>query len=356
PAFVPPPAGSGDAFVIVDQFEQVFTLCDDPAERARFLRLLLAAREPGSRLRVVVAVRADFYGRCTEHPGLVEAVREAHLPIGPMTPAELRRAVVGPARSARLVVERDLAARIVEETAAEPGGLPLMSHALLEVWHRRRGRTLTLAAYEAVGGIHGAVADTAEHTYQRLTPEQARHARRILLRLITPGQGAPDTRRPAPRAELETADGAAAVCEHLSRARLITLDDDTADLAHDALITAWPRLRDWVDEERARLVVHCRLTADAATWAGRHQDPGALYRGTRLATAREAFPPPHEGLTAAERAFLTAAITAATTVRRDEERARDRVVRRLRRSAAARAALLALVLLALVPLAGVIAW
>ncbi|MEO3974791.1 hypothetical protein [Streptomyces sp. CAU 1734] len=280
---------AGDTVVIVDQFEEVFTLCRDPAERARFLGMLTAAREPGSGLRVVAAVRADFYGHCTEHPDLIGILREAHLPVGPMTPAELRQAVVGPARSAGLIVERELTARIVGETAGEPGALPLMSHALLEIWRRRRGRTLTLAAYEAVGGVHGAVADTAERAWASFGPARAAHARRILLRLISPGRGAQDTRRPAHRAEL-AADGspeAGTALEHLTRARLVTLDGDTVDLAHEALITAWPRLRGWIAEDREGLGVHRRLTEAATAWAELDRDEGALYRGTRLAVARE---------------------------------------------------------------------
>ncbi|MEU3600926.1 helix-turn-helix domain-containing protein [Streptomyces sp. NPDC006798] len=332
----------GDTVIVVDQFEEVFTLCHDPAERARFIDLLLAARAPGSGLRAVVAVRADFYGHCTEHPELVDVLREAHLLVGPMTRTELRQSVVGPARAAGLIVERELTDRIVEETAGEPGALPLMSHALQEVWRRRRGRTLTLAAYEAVGGVRGAVADTAEETYTRLTPEQGRSARHMLLRLITPGQGSQDTRRPAPRSELEDigAHGAAAVLESLARARLVTLDGDTADLAHEALITAWPRLRSWIDEERARLVAHRRLTDDAAAWEELGRDPDALYRGTRLAAAEEAFPPPHDGLTPAEHAFLTAG----TTARDQEVRSRVRAERRLRRLIGMLAVLLVLAL------------
>ncbi|GLF95036.1 nSTAND1 domain-containing NTPase [Streptomyces yaizuensis] len=310
-----------DTVLVVDQFEELFTLCQEQTERARFLELLLAARTPDSGLRVVIAVRADFYAHCTEHPGLVEVLRTAHLALGPMTPAELRQAVVGPARAAGLIVERELTARIVAETAVEPGGLPLMSHALLEVWRRRRGRTLTLAAYESIGGIHGAVADTAEHTYGRLTPTQAAHARRLLLRLITPGQGSPDTRRPTPRAELEadTPDETAQVLENLTRARLVTLDGDTADLAHEALITAWPRLANWIQEDRHRLRVHRRLTRDAQNWQDLGQDTGALYRGIRLAEAREAFPATDHpsDLTALEHTFLTASQNhRLTTIRR----------------------------------------
>ncbi|MFI6283375.1 helix-turn-helix domain-containing protein [Streptomyces sp. NPDC051018] len=281
--------GAGDTVVIVDQFEEIFTLCQDPAERARFIELLLTACEPGSTLRIVAAVRADFYGHCTGYPALVETLREAHLLIGPMTSAELRQAITGPVRARRLIVERELTARIVEETDGQPGALPLMSHALLETWRRRRGRTLTLNAYEAIGGLHGAIADTAEHAYSELTPAQARHARRILLRLISPGQGTPDTRRSATRAELEAQDprDIAIVLEHLARARLITLDGDMVDVAHEALISAWPRLRGWIGEDREGLGIHRRLTEAAGAWGELGRDAGVLYRGTRLAVARE---------------------------------------------------------------------
>ncbi|GLF99907.1 nSTAND1 domain-containing NTPase [Streptomyces yaizuensis] len=364
PAPVPDPAGTGtrdpdpgagtatgraaapgaeepDTVVVVDQFEEVFTLCQDPDERARFLDLLLAARAEDSRLRVVVGVRADFYGHCTQHPGLVEVLRTAHLALGPMTAVELRQAVVGPARAAGLIVERELTSRIVEQTAAEPGGLPLMSHALLEVWRRRRGRTLTLGAYESIGGIHGAVADTAEHTYNQLTPAQAAHARRILLRLITPGEGTPDTRRPASRDELVPDPtghpDAAAALESLTRARLLVLDGDTADIAHEALITAWPRLANWVHEDRHRLRIHRRLTQNAQNWHDLAHDPGTLYFGTRLSEAREVFLTTSgtADLTPLEHAFLTAS-----------HQRQQRGIRRARRLNTILASLLALALVA----------
>ncbi|MFI0734531.1 hypothetical protein ACH4S9_36895 [Streptomyces sp. NPDC021225] len=300
--------GRGDTVVVVDQFEETFTLCHDPAERAEFIELLLSARDPERRLRVVVAVRADFFGHCAGHRALADALRDATLLVAPMTPAELREAIVKPAAAEGLIVERALTARLVEEVADEPGGLPLLSHVLLETWRRRRARTLTMAAYEATGGIHGAVAQTAEDLYDRLPPEQALAARRILLRLVTPGEGAPDTRRPADRAELQ-ADGpgeAAAVLERLARARLITLDDEVVNLAHEALITAWPRLRDWIDEDRHRLRLHRQLTEAALAWERLGRDHGALYRGVRLAEADEAFGPPERAadLTPAEHAFL----------------------------------------------------
>jgi len=324
-----PGDGEPDSCVVVDQFEEIFTLCRDRKERARFIELLLAARDPGSRLRVVIAVRADFYGRCAEHPGLVDALREAHLPVGPMDAAQLREAVVRPAATAGLLVERELTARIIDEVVDRPGALPMLSHALLETWHRRHGRTLTMAAYEAAGGVRGAIAATAEHLYGDLSPAQARAARRILLRLIEPGQGTADTRRPVHRAELGPDDPQLCeVVERLARARLLTMDADRVELAHEALINSWPRLRSWVEEDRERLRRHRALTQAAHTWAEHCRDTGTLYRGTRLAHAEELFAAGHSPeLNTVEREFLTAALDA----RAHEHRTATRTARRARR-------------------------
>ncbi|AKH83974.1 hypothetical protein AA958_19295 [Streptomyces sp. CNQ-509] len=158
--------------MIVDQFEEVFTLCRDPAERARFLDMLLTARRPESRLRVLLAVRADFYGRCAEHRELAEALRDANVLVGPMTAGELRDAIVKPAAADGLTVERALTAHLVEEVADAPGGLPLLSHVLLETWRRRRGKVLTMAGYQAAGGLGGAIATTAEEVYATFTEGQ----------------------------------------------------------------------------------------------------------------------------------------------------------------------------------------
>ncbi|MCK7622453.1 WD40 repeat domain-containing protein [Streptomyces sp. RS10V-4] len=334
---------AGDTAVVVDQFEELFTLCSDPAERAAFLDLLVRAVDPESRLRVVLAMRADFLGRCAEHRPLAEALTDATFLLGPMGPAELRDAIVKPAAAAGLIAERALTARVIEDVAEEPGGLPLMSHALLETWRRRRGRTLTLAAYEAAGGVHGALTRTAEELYTRLSAEQAEVARRILLRLITPGEGAQDTSRPAEHAELRALSATGrpaftAVLEQLARARLVTLDGDKVHLAHEALITAWPRLQSWIDSARERLRVHRQLTEAARAWDALDRDPGALYRGTRLATAEESLTGHRADLTPAEAAFLDASIAA----REQERRSAARTARRIRTLLAAVSALLLL--------------
>ncbi|MGW1751037.1 nSTAND1 domain-containing NTPase [Streptomyces sp. NPDC002092] len=334
-----------ESWVVVDQFEEVFTLCRDPQERSRFVDLLLAARAPDSRLRVLVAVRADFYARCAEHRGLADALRGAGLLLGPMTADELREAVVGPAQEAGCRVERTLTARLVDEVQGEPGGLPMLSHALLETWRRRRGRMLTLAGYEAAGGVRGAIAATAEEVYGGLSPAQAGAARRVLLRMVEPGQGTPDTRRPLTRAELEEwADAdVRVVVERLTRARLLTADEHGVQLAHEALITCWPRLHDWIEEDRERLRHH-RMLADAArTWLEHDRDPGDLYRGNRLARAEELFPDPAAdlALTVPERDFLSAALDA----RAAEHRAAAHISRRHRILTGSLSAVLAVALL-----------
>ncbi|MDQ0906753.1 WD40 repeat protein/transcriptional regulator with XRE-family HTH domain [Streptomyces canus] len=295
---------AADTFVIVDQFEEVFTLCHDAAERARFIGLLLTARQPESRLRVLLAVRGDFYGRCAEHRELADALRDANLLTGAMSRTELRDAVVKPATAAGLTVERALTTRLVEEVADAPGGLPLLSHALLETWRRRRGKTLTVAGYEAAGCLDGAIAKTAEEIYGRFTEDQAAAARRVLLRMVAPGDGTPDTRRPVEREEL---GDTAQVVEALAGARLLTLDGDTVEIAHEALLTAWPRLRGWIEEDRERLRVHRNLTEAAHAWQELGREESALYRGSRLAAAQEHFGgAPREDLTDLEHAYLDA--------------------------------------------------
>ncbi len=345
-AAIAPASGRGDAVVILDQFEELFTLCSDRAERSAFLDRLLTAAEPMNGLRVVIAVRADFFGRCADHHRLAAALRDGTLLVGPMGPAELRDAIIGPATAEGLIVERALTARIIEDVDERPGGLPLMSHALLETWRRRRGRALTLAAYQAAGGVEGAIARTAEDLYTRLPAPEARHVRRILLRLIAPGEGTQDTRRPADREELDTRSSpvAAQVLERLAEARLVTIDGSTVDLAHEALIAAWPRLREWVGEARERIRLQRQLGEAARAWDALGREAGALYRGARLAAAEEAFASPcgADDLNSLERDFLSSSTTA-----RDHERlAAARTARRLRRSTAVLSVLLAVALTA----------
>src|SRR5262249_49050023 len=179
-----------ELLLVVDQFEEVFTHCPDPKERARFIEaLLFAAAAPLSRTRVVIGVRADFYGHCGEHAGLVEAITGGQRLAGPMPPAELTEAIIRPATGAGLTAETALVARLVSDATGQPSALPLLSHALVETWQRRRGCALTLAGYEASGGIQQAIAQTAETVYGGFTAGGRAVARQLFLRLVTVEEG-----------------------------------------------------------------------------------------------------------------------------------------------------------------------
>ncbi|TQM83897.1 WD-40 repeat-containing protein [Saccharothrix saharensis] len=318
--------GDDDLLVVVDQFEEVFTLCREPAERAAFIAALTtAATTPTSRTRVVLGVRADFLGHCGQYPELVEALRGGHVLVGPMTADELREAIVAPAVAVGCKVETALVTRLVADAAGQPGVLPLVSHALLETWRRRRGVALTLAGYEEVGGVEHSIARSAEQVYTAMSPAGRQVAKEVFLRLIAVGEGTEDTKRRVSRAEVDHPEVLAA----LAQARLVVLDRDSVELAHEALIRNWPRLRDWIAEDRAGLRVQRMLTEAAHTWESLERDPGALYRGTRLALVREWVDGTRgPRLTPGELRFLEASVAADDAVRAIEQR-RTRRLRQL---------------------------
>ncbi|XVS66821.1 XRE family transcriptional regulator [Actinosynnema sp. CA-299493] len=319
--------------LIVDQFEEVFTLWPDADQRASYVDALLTAR-----CKVVVGVRADFYGHCAQHPALVEALADGQLLLGPMGAEELRQVIMQPAVKASCTVETALVSRLIADATGQAGVLPLMSHALLETWRRRRGTTLTLAGYEAAGGIQHAIAQTAERTYTSLERHQRALARQVFLRLTALGDGTEDTKRRLPRAELDHDVDVDVVLDRLAHARLLTLDRDSVEIAHEALIRSWPRLRGWLAEDREGLRTMRRLTEAAATWESLGRDPDALYRGTRLDTAVEWTRRDGVRTSAQERDFLAESLQS-----RDRERLlAHRHTRRLRQLVALLAVLLVL--------------
>ncbi|MEU0440061.1 hypothetical protein ABZ202_09840 [Streptomyces sp. NPDC006186] len=287
--------------VIVDQFEETFTLCPSEADRRAFVQVLHAACStagPGlpAPVLVVLGVRADFYDRCLGHPELADALQHRHMVLGPLTAAELREAVTAPARAVGLELEPGLAELIVREVGADgvrgahgAGVLPLLSHALLATWQRRKAGRLSLAGYRAAGGIQGAVAATAERAWAGLDPAARTAARLLLLRLVRIGEDTQATRRRGTRRQLaeESADPAKTEesLEALVRARLVTLDADTVEITHEALLTAWPRLRNWIDEDRGGNLLRQRLEEDGRAWEDSDRDPSLLYRGSRLEQA-----------------------------------------------------------------------
>jgi WD40 repeat protein/transcriptional regulator with XRE-family HTH domain len=306
--------------LLVDQFEEVFTLCRDEGERISFIEKLLDAAQDEFKLyTVVVALRADFYSHCAQYPLLRQAVAGEQEYIGQMTTDELRRAIEEPARCSGWELEPGLVDLLLNDIGAqgtgepEPGALPLLSHALLATWERRRGRTLTLDGYRASGGVRGAIAETAESVFNdQLNQNQQELARDIFLRLTELGEGTEDTRRRAALNEMvrqfEEATQLRTVLNMLAEARLITLNEDSAEVAHEALIREWQRLHNWLTQDRDGLLLHRHLTEAAHEWVERGHDPGELYRGARLAQAREWASVNEARLNPTERAFLTASL------------------------------------------------
>jgi WD40 repeat protein len=319
---------------VIDQFEEIFTLCRDEQERAQFLRnLLYAASIPDGRSTVVLTLRADFYPRCAAYPELSQHLAAQQFLVSPMDLEGLRQAIEEPARRVGLEFEHGLVATILDDVANQSGALPLLEHALLELWQRRRGRMLTLEAYEASGGVKGALAKRADDIYAHASPEQQAIARRVLLRLTQPGEGTEDTRRRATLRELvtrsEEGDAVETLVQRLVEARLLTTGEDPTaggcwvDVSHEALIRGWPRLRSWIEEDRAGLRVHHRLTEAAHEWQQLNRDEGALYRGARLSEAVEWQARNPGALNELEREFLNASVA----LRERERRAAQRRVR-----------------------------
>ena len=321
--------GDARTVLVVDQLEEVLTLGASARERQAFLgALAVAATSPRSRAVIVVTLRADFYAQLAEHPRLADLASSRQFLVTPLDEVGLAEVIEGPARSAGVTVEAGLTATMLRDTARRSGSLPLLGHCLREVWERRVDGALTLAAYHDVGGVESALAQRAEAVYHELSSDERAVARRVLLRLTQAGDGPDDIRRRVPFAELPSDDAQRVTVEEvvgrLTEARLVTTggpprQDRWVEISHEALIRAWPRLQDWIDEEREDLAVHRRLTRAAGEWHRVDRDEDALYRGAQLAEA-VAWATRQPGVAnPLEQAFLDASIAS------DDARRRRRV-------------------------------
>lgn len=310
--------------VIVDQLEEMFAAPADTQEQ--FVHDL--EKLAGSASLVLAGMRADFYEQALRLPGLLAGLRAGPVLLVPMSEEDLRQAITGPAKSVGAQVEEglvelliaDLAPRDGSGFAHDAGSLPLLSHALLQSWQRARGNSLTIADYRATGGLQGAVSQTAEELYTQLRPDQQELARLIFMRLVRVPEDGPAVRRRAARRELDALEDSdnqsleaensrlAEIIDRFVAARLVTVDVASVELSHEALLTAWPRLAGWLDENRAGLLLHRQLTDAANDWSAAGQDPALLLRGSRLQMIGEwARAVEHRAeLNANERALLTA--------------------------------------------------
>jgi hypothetical protein len=284
----------GEVLIVVDQFEEVFTRCDNEEERAGFIRALLgAAQAQDSRARVVLGIRADFLTQfAVNQLALSEHAGYPVIQLDAMTTEELRRAITRPAARAGCPLDGDLMTELVTDAAHQHGVLPVLSQALLETWKRRHGPRLTLAAYQATGGIQGLLAQAAEAVYTALSPYDQRAAKALILRMVALGDA-------TNRVELDQY-----VLGKLAAARVVVLGAGSAGLAHESLMQYWSRLRGWLAEEADGLRIHRQLADAAEAWEALDRDRDALYRGGRLTEAHSWAATRKLWLTAREQEFL----------------------------------------------------
>ncbi len=282
-----------DFLLVIDQFEEVFTQVEKEAERAHFLdSLRIATSASNVPFRVIITLRADFYDRPLLYPEFGGLVRERTEVVLPLSAEELERAIAGPAERVGMNVEGALIAGIIADVREEPGALPLLQYALTEVFERREGKNLTLDAYHSSGGALGALARRAEDLFVDMAEDERQATRQLFMRLVTLGEGTEDTRRRARWAEMISMSGNAElvrrVLDKFGKFRLFTFDNDpqtrepTVEVAHEALIRQWRRLREWLDDSREDLRMQRRLTSATEEWLNQKKDPSFLANGVRL--------------------------------------------------------------------------
>jgi WD40 repeat protein/DNA-binding SARP family transcriptional activator len=332
-----------EVVLVVDQFEEAFTLATDERERELFLESLrVASLDPDSRLRVIVTLRADFFDRPLAYPRFGELLAARTEAIPPLTPDELEQSIRVPSEQVGVRLERGLVAEMIADVAHQPGALPLLQYALTELFERREDGGLTLAAYEEMGGVAGALSASADRVCEATDPEGRGVIKQVFLRLITLGEGRQDTRRRVARSELDglevEPDAIERVLEPFGRHRLLTFDrepstrEPTVEISHEALLGAWERLRTWIDDAREDLRQDRGLAQGAAEWRAAERDPSFLLRGTRLDQLDAWAGATDLAIGRRERAYLKASIDRRERERAEDEARRGRERRTERRS------------------------
>jgi len=337
---------SAGSVLLVDQCEEALATGDNSTESAGFLAALADFAGSG---QLIVTLRADRLGEVSVYPAFAHLVERGLYLLGPMNHVELRRAIEGPAEQAGLRLEPGLVDLLVREIEGAPGALPLLSHVLRQTWTRREGATLTVAGYGATGGVREAVSQSAESLFRGLTQSQQSMLRDLMLRLVIPDASGDPVRTRAPRRSLPTDDEHEMLIERLVRARLLSSDGDTVQVAHESLAVAWPRLQSWLDDDVEGLRIMRHLSVAAVSWDELGRPDSELYRGVRQSSAEHWRHTRDPMLTPTEREFLdVSAALAETTARATEQQVRRerRTNRRLREGLAAVAAVSVVALVA----------
>jgi len=337
--------------LVIDQFEEVFTLVQDEAERMRFLGLLVTAiMDETSRVRVIFTMRADFVDRPLGYVDFGELLRQRMEVILPLTPDELDSAIASPSERVGLQLESGLVAAILRDLGDQPGTLPMLQYALTELYEKRAGRVLTRSAYQEIGGVLGALGRRAEEVYKQLDEESQGVARQVFLRLVTLGEGVEDTRRRALIAELENLKpgevdprkfsiSLKTALDAFGNARLLSFDRDpgtrgpTVEVAHEAILREWPRLREWLDESRTLVRMQRQLALAVSEWRNAGHDEGFLLSGAKLAQYEGWTAGSAVALTQQEIDFLKASLTARDQKEMEEAERQKRELETVRKLA-----------------------
>ncbi|MDX2466058.1 MAG: BTAD domain-containing putative transcriptional regulator, partial [Acidimicrobiia bacterium] len=337
------PTESARMVLVIDQFEELFTLVEDESVRWRLLdQLLVAVDDAYGRVVVLTTLRADFYGRPLEHPEFGTRMASAVINVVPLTSDELEAAALEPARRSGVTLEPAVLAELIADVLGQPGALPTFQYTLTELFDRRDGDVLSIEAYRSIGGVQGALTKTAEELYERLSPSEHKAALQLFLRLVAIAEHDEWSRRRVRASELIALDVDVVtmqkVIELFTRHRLLSLDRDqvsggpTVEVAHEALLSGWQRLRDWIEQNREDLLRHRELASAAARWDGSERDRDYVYVGGRLDEALQWNEHSAINLTERERAFLDAGV-ARQREEAGEERKRLAQQERLERTA-----------------------
>ena len=336
--------------LLIDQFEEVFTLASDDTSRSlgtdsassvsaksqheintkAFIdNLIYAAGVAGGQTVVVLTMRADFYQKCASYPHLAAAVTDHQELVGPMSTNELREIIEKPAQLVGLELQPGLTELLLQEMESQTGALPLLQHALRELWKQREGNRLTVAAHTEIGGLEGALEKQANEIYDAFIPPDQQACRRIFMRLTQPGEGSEDTKRRVPIEQLGDPTTINPIVNRLTEVRLITAEESFVEVAHEALIRTWSKLRGWIESKRESIRIQHRITESATEWqqAGQHAD--YLYQGARLAEAEEWARSEDADMTPAEQQFLDASLQARDAEKQQKAERQQREVETL---------------------------
>lgn len=330
--------------LVIDQFEEIFTMVEDESVRKHLLNSLVASvTDVQSKLRLIITLRADYYHGPLQYTGFSQLMQQRTEVVVPFTSDELRQAIAGPAARAFLKLEPGLVATLVADVEMQPGALPLLQYVLTDLFEQRTNQTLTLEAYHSTGGLRSAIACRADELYGQLDAQGQEAARQIFLRLITLGEGVEDTRRRVRRTELEAigvdSSTIRTVIDMYGHYRLLTFDRDsvtrepTVEVAHEALIRMWGKLRVWLITSRENLRIQRRLLTAVAEWSNADRDPSFLATGVRLAQF-ESLADSDLALSKEEQEYLQASVMArdASRIKETERKAREAALERRSRN------------------------